>query len=565
MLLCTNAATMAVPELFRRAIDALHTGAATAALHRIAGLMVATALLGAAFRTASRILILQAARDAELDLRASLYRRLTALDAPFYREHPPGDLMSRATNDLTQVRLLLGPALLNIVNTVVVYATAVPLMLRIDAPLTLVAFVVYPPALWWLRRLGAALYKRNRAQQEALSQLSESVQENVSAAAMIRAYVVEPEQIRRFGGRNDLLLQRNVELSWLRSSMFRVAGSLAGVGMLAVALAGARDVVAGRLTLGAVVALVEYMAILSGPTFALGWVLSLYQRGLASMARLEQVLDAEPHIVGGPDVVLRRPTPLRAERMQVDYGDGRGVRDISFTLLPGRTLGVVGAIGSGKSTLARALLRLTDLSGGALKYGEQPYGSLSLESIRRLFAYVPQDAALFGKSIFDNVAFGRPEAKADEVFEAIDAAGLSDEVKRFPEGVHTLVGERGVTLSGGQKQRCALARALLCQAPVLLLDDALSAVDTETETRILTSLAQTRPTQTTILVAHRVATVAHADEILLLEEGRVRERGTHAQLMAHNGAYAEMANKQRLAPSEVRAPASAAQDPHGAQ
>lgn len=558
MLLCTNAAAMYVPELFRQAIDAIRAHEHASSLLRLAWQMVGIAVLGAAFRTVSRVAILFAARDAELSLRAAFYRSLTQLDSSFFAEHPTGDLMSRATNDLTQVRLMLGPGLLNVVNTLIAYATAVPLMLRIDAKLTLIAFVVYPPALWWMRRLGKALYGKNRAQQEALGVLANVVQENLAAAGMVRAYAIEDEQMVRFTARNDTFLQANLRLAWLRSGMFRLSASLSGVGILAVALFGAQHVAKQRLSLGDVVALVEYMALLSGPTFALGWVLSLWQRGIASLSRLEDVLSARSSIMGGKQQADVQQTRLDVCDLRVDYGDGRGIHDISFSLQPGQTLGIVGSIGSGKSTLAKALLRLVAVDGGSLQVGGVDVSALDVQSVRALFAYVPQDATLLSKSIADNVAFGRPDATRAQVHAALALANLDDDISSWPEGIETLVGERGVTLSGGQKQRCALARALLRQAPILLLDDSLSAVDSTTEVQILQSLARRAQAQSTIIIAHRTATVEHADEILLLEGGRVAERGSHAALMQQNGAYAEMVRRQKMGLPQVRRPSAEA-------
>lgn len=549
MLLSTNACALAIPELFRRAIDGLQRGEPAGHLTRIAMWMVGVAVLGASFRTLSRIAILNGARDVELSLRTEFYAVLTAQGPDFFARHPTGDLMSRATNDLTQVRLMLGPGLLNVVNTLVAYGATVPLMARIDWRLTLLAFLVYPPAVFLMRRLGRALYQKNRTQQASLGALSNVVQENLAANALVRAFAVEAEQTRKFDARNEAYLEDNLALAWLRSGMFRVSASVSSVGMLLVALFGAREVMQGRITLGDVVALVEYMALLSGPTFALGWVLSLWQRGLSSMARLDEVLRTVSQVRGGDVTRASEAVPvLEARGLTVDHGDGRGVFDVDFVLEPGQTLGLVGPIGSGKSTLLRALMRLLPHR-GELRLDGVESRTLTLEALRASFAFVPQNSTLLSKTLADNIAFGTPAATRADVERALDVAAMLGEARALPQGLETPIGERGVTLSGGQKQRCAIARALLRQSPVLLLDDALSAVDTATEAQILAALRARGADQSTVVVAHRLTSVRHADLILVLDDGRVVERGNHASLVAQGGLYAEMAARQRSSTS----------------
>ena len=546
MLLLTNAATMAIPQLFRLAIDGLRAHETAQNLRSIAWTMVAVAVLGAIFRTLSRVHILYAARDVELGLRAQYYAHLTHLDEDFYQAYPTGDLMSRATNDLTQVRLMLGPGILNLVNTAVAYCAAIPLMAAIDLRLTCIACVVYPPALYLMRQLGRALYRRNRQQQEALGELSNVVQENLSAATVVRAFAIEPEQIRKFSAMNDRYLAANVRLAWIRSGMFRLGMSLASLGMLAVTFFGARSVLDNALSMGDIVALLEYMALLSGPTFALGWVLSMWQRGRASLARIDDVLSIKPTIRSGAESLAPGPRALTVDAASVHYGARMALADISFTLPPGKTLGIVGAIGSGKSTLAQALMRLVPLSGGRVLLDGQATETLDLQDVRRSFAYVPQNAGLLNKSLADNVAFGRPDASRQAIEEVLALASFTEDIRALPQGLDTPVGERGVTLSGGQKQRCALARALLLERPILLLDDSLSAVDTQTEQRILTALRSHQANRSTIIIAHRTTSVEHADEIIVLDRGRVVERGDHAALLQQGGIYADMVRRQSV-------------------
>ena len=556
---------MAVPELYRRAVDGLRAGAPAEHLMRLAWWMVGVAVVGAVFRTASRVSILNGARDVELSLRAQLYGHLTQHGPDFFNRFPTGDLMSRATNDLTQVRLMLGPGLLNVINAIVRYGLGITLMARIDWRLTCLSFVVYPPAVLLMRRLGRALFARNRAQQASLGALSSVIQENLAASALVRAYAIEPEQIRKFGEHNASYLARNLDLSWLRSGMFRVASSVSSLGMLLVALFGANQVLGGRLSLGAVVAMMEYMALLSEPTFAMGWILNLWQRGLSSLARLEEVMAAPVEVQGGEGTLPRGPLDLEVEGLAVDHGDGRGLTNLNFKLAAGGTLGIVGTIGSGKSTLVRALLRLTPHQ-GTVRLGGIDSRALSLDALREAFAYVPQNPTLLSKSLFDNVAFGAkaatgrtasagaPPVDQAQVRAALRAAAMEAEALALPQGLDTPIGERGVTLSGGQKQRCAIARALLRDAPILLLDDALSAVDTQTEAKILEALRKAQRGRTTILVTHRVSTVAHADSILVLHQGQVVQQGTHDELLAQGGRYAEMVDKQKHGGDAADAP-----------
>lgn len=548
MLLLTNATTMAVPQLFRFAVDGVRGGAPVHALRQIAVTLVLVAVSGMIFRTLSRIHILYAARDVELDLRCAFYAHLATLEPAFFQEHPTGDLMSRATNDLTQVRLMLGPGVLNIFNTFVAYATALPLMLMISVKLTVITFAVYPPAVWLMRVLGKRLYQRNRRQQESLGQLSNLVQENLAGAQLVRAFAVEGEQERGFARVNDAYLESNIALSWTRSGMFRVSMSLSTLGTLATVYFGAHDVLAGRMSLGDIVALVEYMALLSWPTFAMGFVLSLWQRGAASMARLNEILAVQPRIVSGAKLQEGLAPSVRVRGLSVRYGDRTPVDNVSFEVPAGHILGIVGPIGSGKSALVRALLRLVDSSAGEIEVGGKDTRAIDLGSLRAMFGYVPQNPSLFSKSVAENVAFGRPEVDPARIDAAIEAAALTADLAALPQGLQTQVGERGITLSGGQKQRTAIARALLLDPPILILDDALSAVDGETEATILSHLRAARVGRTTLIVAHRISAVQHADDIIVLNEGRIVEQGPHAQLVVQaGGLYATMAKRQELA------------------
>ena len=546
MLLLTNAAALALPQLTRFAIDGIINGESVDSIKQIAWTMVVVAIAGASFRTLSRIHIFFAARDVELELRTSFYSFLTTLEPAFYQKNSTGDLMSRATNDLTQVRLLFGPGFLNIVNTSIAYVSSIPLMVMISPQLTAIIFSIYPVALVVMRYLGRQLYLRNRAQQEAMGDISAMVQESLAGGHVIRTFGIEAERQEAFEELNEAYYQAGLKLAWVRSGMFRVVMTVASLSTLIGVYFGAQDVLTDKLTLGEVVAMVEYMALLAWPTFALGWVLAVMQRGRAAMVRLGEILDHQPAILSGATHRDDLEPALRLNNLNVSYEGAPVLESVSVEVPGGTTLGIVGPIGSGKSTLLKACMRLVETPRGAITLGDVDVTELELGSLRKNFGYVSQECILFSKSLEANVSFGMPKAGEQAVREALAVASFSPEDPSLPDGLETLVGERGITLSGGQKQRACIARALLLEPSVLVLDDALSSVDSDTETAILKRLRENRSGKTTLIVAHRLSAVAHADQILVLEEGRVVERGSPRELAAADGAYARMARLQAL-------------------
>ena len=521
MLLFTNVVTQALPQLMRFAIDGINEGASVEYLRELAMYMVVLAIAGAVFRTLSRINIFFSARDVEMELRKDFYVHLTKQDASFFQDHPTGDLMSRATNDLGQVRLLVGPGILNVVT-------------------------VSPPALLMMRYLAKLLYVRNRAQQERMGEISSYVQENLAGAHVIRSFGLEEERADGFDGCNRANYVAAVRLALVRSGMFRLVMALAGVTILVGLYMGAREVIDQNLSLGDVVAIIEYMALLTWPAFALGWVLSMWQRGSAAMSRLNEIFEREPTIVPGERDLRDLQPAIDVRSLTFEYEGHTVLREIDVALKPGQTLGVVGPIGSGKSTFVKALMRLIDIDSGRVFLGGKDITELRLDSLRSHFGYVSQENVLFSRSLADNVAFGKPGASRDDVARALKQASLNYDDGTLPSGIETVVGERGITLSGGQKQRTAIARALLIEPPVLVLDDSLSSVDSDTEEAILDAVRRERREKTTIIVAHRMTAVAHADEIVVMEDGCITERGDHASLMAQQGLYAQMVRRQEL-------------------
>jgi ATP-binding cassette subfamily B protein len=555
-LVGTNAFSLAIPWLLKQSIDALRALAPTAAhgiVVRDAIAIIVFAVLQALIRTWSRIFIFDAARNVEYSLRRDLLGHLTRLDPAFYRRHPTGDVMSRLTNDLTAVRALYGPGLLNIFNTALVYATALALLLQLSPRLTLLALIPYPLLMVAARLASRRIHRASRAIQDQLGTMSTVIQEDLAGIAVIKHYTLEESRQQAFRGVNDEYLARALSLVRVRGALMPMFAMLGGIGTLIVLWAGGREVIAGRMTVGSLVAFNGYLVLLSWPTFALGWIIGIWQRGMAGWARVRELLDTRPGIADAPDTVPAHggtPTPSVEVRDLAIVADERRLLDgISFKLPAGATLAIVGPTGSGKTTLVDAVLRMQEVAPGAVRIGGNDVTRIPLAELRGMIGYAPQDAFLFSATVADNIAFGiRDEidaaARDERVRRAAEAAGLAPDVAVLPEGYGTLVGERGITLSGGQRQRVALARALAADPQILILDDSLSSVDAETERTILTRLRPILAGRTSILISHRVAAVKDADQILVLNGGRVAETGTHAALLASGGLYASLYREQ---------------------
>lgn len=556
MLLCTSALALAIPKLLGRTIEALATANAAELVPPLAMWMIGIALVQAGTRIASRVLLFNAARMAEFDLRALLFRHLLTLDSAYYRTHPTGDVMSRLTNDVQTVRALWGPGLLNIVNTSFLFTVALTLMLRVDPVLTLWALLPYPSMVLLGLAFGRRIYKASRGVQEQLGVLGSSIQEDLSGVAIIKSYNLEQSRLKKFSEASVILMDQNMVLTQVRGKLVPTLGAVAALGTVVVLFLGGQRVIAGHITLGQLIEFNAYLAVLVWPTLALGWMISLLQRGRASWERLESVLSARPEIADGPAAPLdieevRGDIEVRNLRLTLS---GKALIDgLSLKLRSGTTTAIVGRTGSGKSSLISALPRLNGIPDNSIFIDGHDINALPLSNLRSMIGFAPQEAFLFSTSIGNNIRYGvlrRPVPPVSEgqiqlaILEAARAAGLSRDLEALPQGLDTVVGERGITLSGGQRQRVALARALATQPKILVLDDSLSSVDAETEREILGSLAVLMKDRTSIIISHRLAAVRTADQIAVLDEGKLVELGNHDELMARQGVYAQIYETQ---------------------
>jgi ATP-binding cassette subfamily B protein len=549
----TTSIQLLSPWILKYAIDDLTAGLTRAKLAMYAFLLVGVACVGAVFRYLMRQIIIGASRHIEYDIRNAFFGHLQRMPVGYYQARRTGDLMSRATNDLNAVRMMIGPAVMYSANTILVFAVAILLMASIDGRLTWMALLPLPFVSVSVKYFGSAIHHRFEAIQAQLSDISAVVQEALSGVRVVRAYNQEAHEIDRFRSANAEYVRRNRLLIKLQGLYFPSMTLFLGFGSLLVLWLGSREVIRGRITLGEFVAFNAYLVMLSWPMIAFGWVTNILQRGMASWKRILEIIDAEPAISdagvtpAGRSVEIDGRIEIRDLVFAYPGTDRPVLRHVSLRIEAGQTVAFIGATGSGKSTLISLLPRMHEPPAGTVFLDGVDVREIPLARLRAAIGFVPQEPFLFSDTIAENIAFGVPSgADDDRVREAAAVARLDKDVVAFPARYDTMVGERGITLSGGQKQRTALARALTVDPRILILDDALSAVDTYTEEEILRRLKGVMRQRTSIIVAHRVSTVRGADRIFVLDDGVVAEQGSHDQLVARGGLYAALYRKQLL-------------------
>ncbi|MBB6144277.1 ATP-binding cassette subfamily B protein [Silvibacterium bohemicum] len=550
----SNAVWIFFPKAIGSAIDDLNHGVTQRKIMLYAGLLLAIALAKGVFLFFTRWILIGISREIEFDLRNDLFLQLEKQPAVYYQHRRTGDIMARMTNDLNAVRMLLGPAIMYSANTLLFSMGALYFLLRISPMLTLIALVPLPLASVLVQTMGRKIHERFERIQAMYSDISAQAQENFSAARLVRAFAQEEAQKEAFEQSNQEYIRRGLRLVQLMGMLWPTLEFMLGLAMVIVLLVGGHEVLSHRISVGNFAAFATYTLMLTWPIIALGWVVNLFERGTASVTRIHELLAEEPtiddrdaNIELAGDHVIRGEIEFR--HLTFTYGEASSqsvLRDISLTIPAGSSLALVGPTGAGKSTLVNLIPRIYDAPPGSVFIDGRPVREYPLDVLRESIGFVPQETFLFSETIRENILLGAPDASPEQMLSAAEAAHIRKEFEEFPHGFETTVGERGLTLSGGQKQRSALARALVRDPKILILDDALASVDTYTEERILEELRQRMQGRTTILISHRVSTVRNADRIAVLAGGRVAELGTHEELLLRGGYYAGLYEKQQL-------------------
>ncbi len=539
-----------VPLIVGRAVDDLQQGVTWAKLTRYALSVLGVSLTSGIFLFLQRRILIGMSRHVEYDLRRDFYAHLVDQPLQFFQEHRTGDLMARATNDLSAVRQLAGPMIMYTLQTILVVVIVLPLMLKISVRLTLLLLVTMPLVSLTVKYFGQQVHVRFEKIQYFFAQISARAQENFTGVRVVRAYAQEGAEIVAFDALNRQYMERNLSLVRISAVMRPLMQFLIGAGFVLIIWIGVPLTVSGRMSVGEFTEFNLYLARLIWPLIALGYVVNLYQRGTASLKRLNAIMGVEPTIKDEAGVKKQPLIQGRIEfrNLTFRYNDHAEavLRDINLVIEAGQTVAFVGRTGSGKSTLMNLIPRLLEAPQGTVLIDGVPVRDYPLGQLRGAVGYVPQETFLFSDTLAENIAFGVEEATHPEIEWAASVAGLADDVRDFPEGYETMVGERGITLSGGQKQRTAIARAVVRQPRILILDDALSSVDTYTEEKILSELREVMRSRTSLIVSHRISTVRHADLICVLDEGIIIERGTHDELLARGGEYALLYERQLL-------------------
>jgi ATP-binding cassette subfamily B multidrug efflux pump len=546
--LLTNGLLVVNPWVIKYAIDSLYQSVTWEKLGYYASILILLTLGQGFFRFWTRWLIIGVSRDIEYFLRNDLFTHLERLPMAFYQRNKTGDLMSRATNDLSNVRMLVGPGIMYTANTLLTLIFTVVLMLKMDWRLTLLSLIPLPMVSYSVRHYGKKIHDLTEESQARLADLSSRVQESMAGIRVVKVFVQEDYEIDEFDKMNRALVGKNRELIRVTSIFYPTMQFFIGVAVAIVLWYGGSQVIQSRISVGDFVSFMMYLAMLAWPMIAFGWVVNLLERGRASMERLNYIFDAKLEIedasASEPEIPIGGEIEFRD--LNFSYNGDPTLRHISLRIPKGKTVAIVGATGSGKSTLVQLIPRLYNAPLNTIFIDGIPIEKLPLHTLRRAIGFIPQDTFLFGETIRENIAFGVDSASDAEVERAATVSNVLDDVRGFPNVFATIVGERGITLSGGQKQRTAISRAVIRNPKILILDDALSSVDTYTEEKILLELKSVMRDRTSILISHRVSTVKEADEIVVLDHGEIVERGTHDQLLARDGYYAELHKKQLL-------------------
>jgi len=548
-LLIAQSAGASLPLILKKGIDILAQGINHNQLLFYSGLLLALALTKAFFFFWVRWILIGISRDLEYDLRNDLFGHLLRLSPRYYVENRTGDLMSKLTNDMNAVRNLVGPGIMYSANAVVVGLTTVSVMLHLDWRLTLLALLPLPVISLAVKFFGQQIFDQFEKIQAMYSELTERVRENFSGVRVVRAFCQEEAEMAEFDCMNREFVEKNQRLIWITSFLWPAVGMMFAISFMLIMVVGGWHVLRGAISVGTFAAFTVYQAQLVWPIIALGWVVNLHQRGTASLQRLMTIAAAQPDI-DDRAVPAQPVTSLRGEiefrNLTFSYNGTPVLKNLNLRIPAGKTVAIVGATGSGKSTLVSLIPRLYEAPEGTLLVDGVPIRQIPLETLRQHIGFVPQETFLFSESIRENVKFGTPEASEAEVERAAEIANILPDIQGFPKGFDTAVGERGLTLSGGQKQRTTISRAVIRDPRILILDDALSSVDTYTEEKILRHLTEVMAGRTTLLISHRISTIQNADEIVVLHEGGIVERGTHAQLLGLSGLYSELYNKQLI-------------------
>ena len=550
-LICANIAALFLPYLIRLAIDSLQAGANASLLVRYSILIIVAGAVQAVLAFFGRYFQAKASRQIEYELRANLFKHFEKLELDYFQHHKVGDLVARATNDLTAIRSMLGPGISNLMNTIVAFTVTITFMLTIDIQLTLYAAIILPMITVVFIVVGRQIEHRYKAVQDQFGEVSAHAQENLSGIRIIKAYRQEDHELEAFRAANHKYMRLSISYARIYAILWPAMFFLAGIASVILLWRGGLDVIHGRISLGQLVQFMGYLAQLTWPMIAFGWVVNLFQQGSASMIRINEVMHHTPTIAdtvktGEKQTELILKGKVEFHHVTFSYGEHEVLHDINIKVEAGSSLAIVGPTGSGKSTLVNLIPRLFDVDQGQLLIDDIDVREIPLASLRHQTGFVPQETFLFSVPLSENIGFGVQSLSEQRMQEVMEFAQLGKDVNDFPQGTATMIGERGVTLSGGQKQRTALARAIAKDPAILILDDAMSSVDTHTEAEILGHLRNVMQGRTTIVISHRCSTVKNLDHIIVLDEGRVVEEGNHEKLLQEHGLYAEMYRRQLI-------------------